>query len=109
VMKSPDADDRGLRALEGRGTNLVPVPSGPAPRQGALVGIAPPRWFHHRLISAVPSGTDAAGVICNLLCLRNVQTPGTGSDSPSAQISGGFETGSIDPSSWSLDILDVFD
>jgi hypothetical protein len=51
VMKSPGVDDPGLRALEGRGTNFVSVPSGPAPRQGASVGIARPRWFHHRLIS----------------------------------------------------------
>jgi hypothetical protein len=63
VMKSPGAEDRGLRVLEGRGTSHVSMPStlwnlfsDPAPRQGALVGIAPPRWLHHRLMSAVPPG-----------------------------------------------------
>jgi hypothetical protein len=51
---------------QGGGTGLASMSStvwnsfsGPAPRQGALVGIAAPRWFHHRLMSAVPLGTDA--------------------------------------------------
>jgi hypothetical protein len=43
-MKSPETDDRGVRALAGRGTSLASMWS-PAPRQGALVGIAFPGGF----------------------------------------------------------------
>src|SRR5262245_30701081 len=48
-------DGLGLRALAGRWTSPVSTPStlrnllsGPASRQGALVGIAPPRRVHRR-------------------------------------------------------------
>jgi hypothetical protein len=66
VMKSPGTDDRGLRALEGRGTSFSPMRStfrtpfrGPAPRQGVLVGNAPPRWLHHRLKEQIENRRDS--------------------------------------------------
>jgi hypothetical protein len=59
----------GPRALEGRGTRLISIPStlwnplsGPAPRQGAFGWYRPSGGFTTTLMSDVPSGTDAASV-----------------------------------------------
>jgi hypothetical protein len=55
VMKSPGAVDGGLRALEGaRDEPCIHVRSCAPPGRIGLYRL--PRWFHHRLMSAVPPG-----------------------------------------------------